>query len=99
MFKNTLKSNKVDVRQYPRRNRKLPNCFGDNNLTVQSVLCNNGNSSATSILTIDNLLTSITDTKVKENSSIKKNNTLFKKLKKKRKKYILTNVARKKSDS
>ena len=47
-----------------------------------------------SVLTINNLLTRIIDAKVKEVISVKKNNTLF--IKEKRKRHVLTNVARKK---
>ena len=65
MIKNTLKSNQVDIRRYPQRNRKLPNSFGDNKWTVRIFLCNNNSSSTISVLTVDNILTSITDTEVK----------------------------------
>lgn len=30
MINNTLKSNQVDIRRYPQRNRKSSNSFGDN---------------------------------------------------------------------
>ena len=77
MVKNTSKSNQVDARQHPHRNRNSSNRFGDNKLTVENVLNNNNNSSAMSVLTVDNILTSITDTKVKEVISVKTNKILF----------------------
>ena len=67
-----LKSNQLYLRLHPQRIRNLPNRFGDNKLTVQSILYHNNNSSAMSVLTGDNLLTSHTDTKVKEVISVKK---------------------------
>ena len=77
MVKNTLKSNQVDARQHPHRNRNSSNRFGDNKLTVENVLYNNNTSSAMSVLAVDNILTSITNTKVKEVISVKTNNILF----------------------
>ena len=67
-----LKSNQLDLRLHPQRIRNSPNRFGDNKLTVQSILYHNNNSSTMSVLTGDNLLTSHTDTKVKEVISVKK---------------------------
>ena len=66
IVQNTLKSNRLDKRQHPPYIKKSPNHFGDNKLTVQSGVYHNNNSSVMSVLTIDNPLTSHTDTKVKE---------------------------------
>lgn len=78
MVKNRLESNQDDTIQHLYRNKKSHNHFGDNKLTVKSFF-NINNLSVMSVLTIDNILARITDTKVKKIISIKTNNILFKK--------------------
>ena len=66
MVQNSLNSNNLDARQHSQHIRNSPNRFGNNNLTIQSVLYHIINSSEMIVATVDNLLTSHTDTKVKE---------------------------------
>ena len=66
IVQNTLKSNRLDTRQHPLYIKNSPNRFDDNKLTVQSGVYHNNNSSTMSVLTVDNILTSHTDTKGKE---------------------------------
>ena len=94
--KNILKTNHLDTRQQPDRGRNTVDRFGDSQVTVRNVLCQSNNSSAMSIITVDNTLTTQSGVKVKEENSSKQTIPKFHVKPKKRKRNILTNCCKKK---
>lgn len=65
MAKNTLKFSCLDIRQHPNRVRNASDRFGGSQLIVRNILCQNNNSSAMSVITIDNALTPQSGAKIK----------------------------------
>ena len=72
LVKNTLKTNHLDTRQHPDRVRNVPDRFGDSQLTIRNILCQNNNSSIMSVITIDEALSTQLGAKSKEVNSSKK---------------------------
>ena len=97
LVKNTLKTNHLDTRQHPDRVRNVPDRFGDSQLTIRNILCQNNNSSIMSVITIDEALSTQLGAKSKEVNSLKTRFTKVHVKPKKRKRNFLTNCSKKKS--